>query len=144
MSGMRGWRICVGILAVVTMASGCGDDQTSRSDSAGRVGEGVYLYQLHQHSGPLTDAGLSSAATACRQMAAHRYLRAAKTINLATAQHTVQWRDLAQAVRTIAWSKSWAGDIGPRMSRDVAVQVIQDGCSQVRSQGDGSSFTWSP
>src|SRR4051812_46118963 len=100
MSGMRGWRICVGFVAMVAMASGCTDGHTSRSDREGQIDDGGY--QAHQLSDPYTGAGLSSAAAACGQMAAHRYLRAAGTINIATKQHTDQWAVLAQAVRTIA------------------------------------------
>ena len=139
MSGTWGWRICVGVVAVVSIASGCTEDHTTRSDSEGQLGDDGY--HLHQHPGPDAGAGVSSVAAACRQMAAHRYVRAADTIDVATRQHTDEWADLAQAVRTIAWSKSWAGDVGPRMSREVAVQAIRDGCSEVRSHGDDSSFS---
>ncbi len=80
-----------------------------------------------------TTAGLSSATTACHQMAAHQYLRAADTINAAT-KHTEQWADLAHAVRTVAWSKSWVGDVGLHMTREQATNLIKTTCTQVTRQ----------
>ena len=77
-------------------------------------------------------------------MAAHEYRKAADTINVATKQHTDQWADLARAVRTVAWSKSWVGDVGPHLTREEAVQVIRNSCSQVSDQTASAPFDWTP
>lgn len=116
-------------LAAVALGSGC-----SGADSHGDA-------ELRR---PYTTAGLSSAKSACHQMEVHHYLRAAATINVATRQHTDQWTDLAQAVRTIAWSRSWAGDVGPHMSREEASNLIRTSCARVTRQTGGAAFAWTP
>jgi hypothetical protein len=142
MRDMRDWRRWLAIVPVVAILAGCTEDPKSDPGSGAPVGE-AGVYQLHEEPSQFTEAGLSPADKACRQMAGHRYLKAADSINVATNQGTDQWRDLAQAVRTIAWS-SWVGDVGPQMSRAVAVEVIRSACSKVRSQDDGAGFAWSP
>jgi hypothetical protein len=71
-------------------------------------------------------------------MAAHRYQQAADTINVATKHHTDQWADLAQAVRTVARRKSWAGEVGPHISRERASNIIRTSCTRVASQTGGA------
>jgi hypothetical protein len=115
--------------AVISITSGC---------------SGAHDRGSAQQTRAYTTAGLSSAKAACHEMAAHQYLRAADTINVATKQHTDQWADLAQAVRTVAWSTSWAGDVGAHMSREQASNVIRASCTRVTSQTAGAAFVWTP
>jgi hypothetical protein len=131
MRTMRGRRLSglIVALATISLESGC---------------SGAHNHSEAKQTRPYTTAGLSSAKAACHQMQVHHYLRAAETINVATKQRTDQWADLAQAVRTVAWSTSWAGDVGPHMSREEASNVIRAACTRVTSQADGAAFVWTP
>lgn len=92
---------------------------------------------------PYVAAGLSVADEACQQLTAHRYLKAARTINIAARQGTRQWADLALAIRTVAWT-NWPGDVGRHLTQDQAVRVITTSCTKVSDQTDGASFEWEP
>lgn len=131
MSSMRRRRLggLIVALAAISPTFGCSGAHNGGSSQQARA---------------YTTAGLSSAEAACDQVAAHHYLRAADAINVATKHHTDQWADLAQAVRTVAWSKSWAGDVGSHMSRGQASKVIRASCTRATSQTAGAAFEWTP
>jgi hypothetical protein len=74
-------------------------------------------------------------------MASGRFGVAATRINRATAAGP-QRRDLAAAIRLVAWRDASMGTV--QMTREQAVSIIQEQCTDVSSDAGLPAFHWNP